>query len=174
MRTAKFPVVALLVLVCATKVAVAADDKAKIANIESAATEIAQIQKDKGSDAGYTAVRECYDREFPGAKTLSPKLERCMTQDIILSNAASALSSQLDVQTREKTGQGDPEAVTRAMVERLAQIFTRFNVSEEDGVAFNRLVNERGTLAYARTMFPGDVPAKNPAPAKNQPPAKKK
>jgi hypothetical protein len=137
----------------------AADDAARIVNIEKAATEIGAIQKAKGADGAFATIQECYRKELAAARTLTRELERCMAQDIIVSQMSASFYAKISQAARQKAGVPEPDAVTNEMVQRVVGVFRRFKIAEQDSREFARLVNERGTSAYGRTMFPDQSPA---------------
>ena len=128
-------------------------------NIEKAAAEIAAVQAKSGADGAFAAIEACYRRELAGATSLTRELEACMAQDIIMSKVSAAFYASLNPEVRRQAGGPEPEAVTRAMLERVIGAFARFKVPEDDARAFNQIVRTRGMEAY-RARFPQQVPAK--------------
>jgi hypothetical protein len=129
-------------------------------NIEKAAAEIAAVQTKSGADGAFAAIGECYQRELARATSLTRELEACMAQDIIVSKVSAAFYASLDAELRKQAGGPEPEAVTRAMLQRVLGTFASFKVPEDDVRAFNQIVQTRGMEAYGRARFPQQFPAK--------------
>ena len=132
----------------------------RVQNIEKAAAEIAVFQKEHGANGAFAVIMECYNRELPNATALSPQLEACMAQDIVVSKVTVAFYSSLSPEGRKIPGVPDPDAVQKAMQERIVGIIVRFHVPEEDALAFNGIVKTKGMEAYAHARFPDQFPKK--------------
>jgi hypothetical protein len=148
---------------CAAWLAVIASATAQPAldragNVEKAAAEIAAVQVKSGADGAFAAIDACYRRELARAISLTRELEACMAQDIIVSKVSAAFYASLDPEGRRQAGGPEPEAVTRAMLERVIGAFARFKVPEDDARAFNQIVRTRGMEAY-RAGFLQQFPA---------------
>jgi len=76
----------------------------RVQNIEKAAAEIGAIQKKSGSDGAFAAISECYKRELAQATALTPQLEACMAQDIIVSQVTAAFYSRISAEGRRMAG----------------------------------------------------------------------
>jgi len=126
----------------------------RIANIERAASEIGTIEAANGADGAMAAVQQCYASELPAASSLTPRLEACMTQDLIVSKVSAAFYGRLDADMRKRIGSPEPDEIRAAMVGRVVGVFARFKVAEADGVSFNALVDRYGVAAYAKARFP--------------------
>src|SRR6185295_16306499 len=88
-------------------------------NIEKAAAEIAAVQAKSGADGAFAAIEACYQRELARATSLTRELEACMAQDIIVSRISAAFYASLNPEGRRQAGGPEPEAVTRAMLQRV-------------------------------------------------------
>jgi hypothetical protein len=137
---------------------VAAQPADRVENIEKAAAEIAAIQKERGANGASTAIIECYERELANATALTPQLEACMAQDIVVSQVSAAFFSGMSAEARNRGS--DPNAVMKAMQERVVGTMARFHVPEKDALAFSGIVKTKGMEAYARARFPGQFPEK--------------
>lgn len=106
-------------------------------NIENAAAEIGAIQKKNGSDGAFAAINECYKRELAHATALTPQLEACMAQDIVVSQVTagfySKICSRLSQEQCRTAGAEEPEAVLKAMNVRVARTMLRFKVPQVFG-----------------------------------------
>jgi hypothetical protein len=141
---------------------VAADNNSpeRIRNIENAATEIAKIQKAEGANGAFKSIAECYKRELSDAPTLTLKLEACMAQDIIISQITAALYSSMPAAARGMGGVSTPDAVMKAMEDRVVGTMGRFHVPQDDALAFSGIVKTKGVEAYARARAPEQFPEK--------------
>ena len=132
----------------------------RVQNIEKAAAEIGAIQKKSGSDGAFAAISECYKRELAQATALTPQLEACMAQDIIVSQVTAAFYSRISAEGRRMAGGGEePDAILKAMRGRVVGTMARFKVPQEDALTFSGIVKTRGMEAYGRAQFPDQFPA---------------
>ncbi|WP_426423873.1 hypothetical protein [Bradyrhizobium genosp. A] len=132
----------------------------RVSNIEKAAAEIGTIQKKGGSDGAFAAIDACYKRELAHATALTPQLEACMAQDIVVSQVTAAFYSRISAEGRRRAGGEEPDAVLKAMTGRVAGTMARFKVPQDDARVFSGIVNARGMEAYGRAQFPDQFPAK--------------
>jgi len=143
-----------------TNVAAQPATSSRVRNIEKAAEEIAAIQKKSGSNGAFAAINECYKRELARATALTPQLEACVAQDIVVSQVTAAFFSRLSPEGRRMAGGEEPDAVLKAMQGRVIGTMARFKVPQDDALAFNGIVKTRGMEAYGRAQFPDQFPAK--------------
>jgi hypothetical protein len=152
---------AFVMAILGTNVAAQTAVSDRVRNIEKAAAEIGAIQKKSGSDGAFAAINECYKRELVRATALTPQLEACMTQDIIVSQVTAAVYSRISAEGRRMAGGEEPDAVLKAMRGRVVGTMARFKVPQDDALVFNGIVKTRGMEAYGRAQFPDQFPAKN-------------
>lgn len=145
---------AFLLAILSTTIAAQTVAPDRVRNIENAAAEIGTIQKKSGSEGAFAAINECYKRELAQAKALTPQLEACMTQDIIVSQVTAAFYSRL------MAGGQKSDAVLKAMTDRVVGTMARFKVPQDDARAFTGIVKTRGMEAYGRAQWPDQSPAK--------------
>ena len=149
---------AFVLAVIATNVAAQTASSDRVRNIENATAEIAAIQKTGGANGAFAAIIECYKRELAAAIALTPQLEACMAQDIVVSQVTASFYSGMSAEAR---GSGtDPDAVMKAMQGRVVGTMGRFHVPQDDALAFTGIVKTKGMEAYARARFPGQFPEK--------------
>lgn len=152
MHRATFRNIALVaLLVCATD-AVAQLDARRIENIKKAAFEIGKLQQQHGSNGAFKSIQACYGRELASAKNLSPALEACMTQDILVSQTSAAMFARNTPEARKKYGFPEPDDVMKAMAKRIINIYARFQVNPEVARSFQDAVKTHGAAAYAATF----------------------
>jgi hypothetical protein len=132
----------------------------RIHNVETAAAQIAAIQNKAGANGAFAAIDACYKRELARAMSLTPELEGCMTQDIIVSDVTAALYASVSAEARRLAGAPDPGTVKKAMAQRVAGTFARFKVPEANARAFLPIVRTNGMEAYARARHSDQWPAK--------------
>jgi hypothetical protein len=126
----------------------------RMSNIEKAAAEIAAVQKKSGSSGAFAAINDCYTREFARTTVLTPQLEACMAEDIIVSYVTA------EVHSRYPTRGGNPDAVIQAMTDLVVAVIRRFHMPPEDAHALIEIAKTRGIKAYARAQYPDQFPAK--------------
>jgi hypothetical protein len=151
---------AFVLAILGTNVAAQPAVSTRVRNIEKAAEEIGAIQKRSGADGAFAAINECYRRELARATALTPQLEACMAQDIVVSQVTAAFYSRLSPEGRRMAGGEEPGAVLKAMQGRVVGTMTRFKVPQDDALAFSGIVKTRGMEAYGRVQFPDQFPAK--------------
>jgi hypothetical protein len=130
-----------------------------VQNIEKAAAEIGAIQKKSGSDGAFAAISECYKRELAQVTALTPQLEACMAQDIIVAQVTAAFYSRISAEGRRMAGGEEPDAILKAMRGRVVGTMARFKVPQEDALTFSGIVKTRGMDAYSKAQFPDQFPA---------------
>lgn len=151
---------AFVLAILGTNVAAQTAVSDRVRNIENAAAEIGAIQKKNGSDGAFAAINECYKRELAHATALTPQLEACMAQDIVVSQATAAFYSRISAKGRRVAGAEEPEAVLEAMNGRVVGTMARFKVPQNAALVFSGIVKTRGMEAYGRAQFPDQFPAK--------------
>jgi hypothetical protein len=151
---------ALTLAIFGTNVAAQTASSDRVRNIEKAAAEIGAIQKTSGANRAFATIIECYTRELAGATALSPQLEACMAQDIVVSQLTATVYSRMSAESRRMGGGADPDAVLKAMQERVLGTMTRFHVPQDDALVFSGIVKTKGMEAYARAQYPGQFPGK--------------
>ena len=77
-----------------------------------------------------------------------------MAEDIIVSHVTA------EVYSRYPTTGRDPDAVIKAMTDRVVAIISRFYMPPEDAHAFIEIAKTQGIKAYARAQYPDQFPAK--------------
>lgn len=150
--------VAFALTVIGTTVGAQTPSSERVGNVEKAAAEIAAIQKEGGANGAFEAIIDCYKRELTDATALTPQLEACMAQDIIVSQVSASFFSSMSPAARG-TG-SDPDAIMKAMQGRVLGTMNRFHVPQYDALAFSGIVKSKGMEAYARARFPGQFPEK--------------
>ena len=129
-----------------TDVAAQTGTSDRVRNVENAAAEIAAIQKKSGSEGAFAAIDQCYQRELARAKALTPPLEACMAQDIIVSQVTAAFYSKLPPMAQKS------DVVLKAMTDRVVGTMSRFNVPQDDARAFTAIVKTQGMAAYGKAL----------------------
>jgi hypothetical protein len=129
-----------------------------------AAEDIAKLQAKQGSNGAFESIDRCYRRELAQAQELTPGLEACMTQDIIVSRVSASFMESLSTDWRTVPGAMDPAKLRKDMSDRVTRVFEKFHATGPDLAAFNIVVSKLGTAAYNHAAFPDKFPA--PAPAK--------
>jgi hypothetical protein len=151
---------AFALAVLGTNVAAQTAAPDRVRNIENAAAEIGAIQKKSGSDGAFAAINACYKRELARATALTPQLEACMAQDIVVSQVTATLYSRISAEGRGMAGGEEPDALLKAMTGRVVGTMARFKVPQDDARVFSGIVKTRGMEAYGRAQFPDQFPAK--------------
>ena len=151
---------AFVLAILATNAAAETAVSDRVRNIEKAAAEIGVIQKKGGSDGAFAAINECYKRELARARALTPQLEACMAQDVVVSQVTAAVYSRLPAEGRRMAGGEEPDAILRAMTGRVIGTMTRFKVPQDEALVFSGIVKTRGMEAYGRAQFPDQFPEK--------------
>jgi len=154
-------ITALAITVIGTAAMADGSPSDRIQNIESAAANIAVIQKASGSNGAFAATAECYKRELlPDTTTLTLNLEACLAEDIIVSQVTAALYSSMPAEVRKMGGGIDPDAIMKAMQRRVVGTMKHLHVPQDDVLAFSGIVKTKGMEAYAHARFPENFPEK--------------
>jgi hypothetical protein len=127
-------------------------DADRAANVTKAAKEIGLIHGSKGANGASAAVEACYARVLPRAKALTQELEACMTQDMLVSQMAAAVSRQLSPEARKNGGLSEPDVYQKVVTKRWMDLFTKFGVSVDEGKKFSQLVNTQGFQVFSIAM----------------------
>jgi hypothetical protein len=151
--------VAFALTILSSIVAARAATPDQVNNVQKAAAEIAAIQAKNGADGAFAAINECYKRELAHAAALTPGLEACLAQDMIVSKITAAVYTRRSAEGLRIAGGAEPDAVIKAMTQRVVGTFVRFKVSEDDVLAFGRIVQTQGMEAYGKQRFPNQFPA---------------
>jgi hypothetical protein len=96
---------AFVLAILGTNVAAQTAASDRVRNIEKAAAEIGAVKKKSGADGAFAAINECYKRELPRATALTPQLEACMAQDIIVSQVSAAFYTGISAEGRAAKNQ---------------------------------------------------------------------
>jgi hypothetical protein len=151
-----------IALVCACAVVSASSARAenaeRIANIRKAATEIAAAVSAKGAKETLAGIVDCYRRELAVAKSLTPNLETCMAQDIIVSKISAAFYSKIGKAGRRVLRSPDPKAVMDAMQQRVNVTLQKFSMSERAAHELDQLVEKYGVEAYRKAERLQELP----------------
>jgi hypothetical protein len=120
----------------------------KLDNIRQSAAEIGVIQKERGFFGAQAAVRACYDEAKQPGKTYGKEIERCITQDYVISQAAASLYGSVSPEARRLSNSPEPAAVIEGMSQRIVQAMAHFRVPQQDALQLIALVKEYGLPAF--------------------------
>lgn len=160
MKRTTSAITAFVLTIFCTNVAAQTASSDRVQNIEKAAAEIAAVQKANGANGAFAAIIQCYERALADATALTPQLEACMAQDIVVSQITAAFYSGMSAEGRRMGGGADPDAVMKAMQGRVVGTMARFKVPQDDALTFSGIVKTKGMEAYSRARYPGQFPEK--------------
>ena len=121
----------------------------KVENIRRSATEIRSIHNEKGFLGAQEAVRICYEDAKQPGKKYGKDLEKCVTQDFVISQTAANVFAQVSPEARRLSNSPDPDYVIQAMSKRIVEGMIHFNVPEQDARGLIALIKEHGLHAFA-------------------------
>ena len=123
------------------------------ANIKSAAERLAGILKSRGAAGAYKFISDCY-----GTQTLAEKygegLEACIAQDYMLSEVAAAIYARIPPDKRKEMGVVDPLDLAKAFSRRAGSALAQYKMTEADGNALKKLVDEHGLPVFTKATLP--------------------
>jgi hypothetical protein len=120
----------------------------KVDNIRQAAAEIRLAQKERGFFGAQADVRGCYDAAKQPGKSYGREIERCVTQDYLISHAAAGLYASVSPEARRLSNSPEPGVVIERMAKRIVEAMAHFRVPERDARQFIALVKEHGLPAF--------------------------
>jgi hypothetical protein len=120
----------------------------KVDNIRQAAADIRVAQKERGFFGAQAEVRACYDEAKQPSKSYGREIERCVTQDYVLSQAAASLYASVSPEARRLSNSPEPGVVIESMAKRIVEAMAHFRVPERDARQFIALVKEHGLPAF--------------------------
>lgn len=157
---------AAIALVWATAGHAATPGWDRIANVESAATQIGEIQVRQGVEQAFKFISACY-KTHGLASAYSKAFEGCIAQDYIVSKTLAQVYTQVPRETLEKMGAPTAEKIDQSFQQRAAGAFALYKRTPEDALALRGIVEARGLPVFLKIVFPkaGEPP---------QPPIQKK
>jgi hypothetical protein len=130
----------------------------RIENVKAAAIQLAEWQKNKGLIGALAEINVCYGRELAGADRLTRGLEACLAQDIMNAKVTAQLYRSLSPEAQRISGSPTPEAVLRAMAQRVVGVVARLRMPAEEARQLNRQVEEHGLPSLLKAQFPKAKP----------------
>lgn len=136
-----------------------------VANIKDAASRLAMLHKQQGSQGVLKFLDACYKTQLLFSD-YSKGLESCMAQDYIHAQVLARVYASIPIAERQRLGTPSPEGISNAMGDRLVAAFAQYKVPVKDAEEFKRLVDKHGTPVFVKAVFPpknkdADKPAQN-------------
>jgi hypothetical protein len=140
----------------------------RIANVETAANQIGEIQARQGVEQAFKFISACY-KTHGLASNYSKSFEGCIAQDYIVSKTLAQVYSRLPRETLDRMGAPTAEKIDQSFQQRAASAFELYKRTPEDALALRGIVEARGLPVFLNIVFPksaADVPS--PSPQKKQ------
>ena len=125
----------------------------RIANVESAATQIGQIQSQAGIEQAFKFISACY-KTHGLASAYSKAFEGCIAQDYIVSRALVQIYERVPPDALAKMNAPTPQQIDQSFQNRAAAAFAQYHRPPEDALALRGIVEARGIPVFFKLVFP--------------------
>lgn len=123
------------------------------ANIKDAAKRLAEIQIARGAAGTYKFITACY-----GTHTIAEKftagLEACIAQDYMLTEVLATIYARVPAEKRREMKAVEPEELARGLSQRVGTVLSQYKMTEQEGLALKKLVDEHGLPIFAKATLP--------------------
>jgi hypothetical protein len=140
----------------------------QVANIKSAATQIADIQKRDGAQGAMRFISACY-KTHGLATAYSKFFESCIAQDYMQSRALALVYARVPSETLKKSGAPSPADVAKFLDGRLSAAFSQYDIKPSEGQDLIRLIETHGMPVFLSTVFPDSDRSSQPPSQTNRP-----
>jgi hypothetical protein len=134
----------------------------RIANVESAATQIGQIQAQAGIEQAFKFISACY-KTHGLATAYSKAFEGCIAQDYIVSRALVQIYERVPPEALAKMNAPSPQQIDQSFQNRAAAAFAQYKRPPEDALALRGVVEARGVPVFFKLVFPDKQPSSEPS-----------
>lgn len=125
----------------------------QVKNIKEVAVRIAKIQRARGAAKAFDHIVACYKTHGASSK-YSRYFEGCIAQDYIHTQALAAIYSRVPPEDLKKMGAPSPKLLAKAMGNRVASAFAKYDVPVAKANAFKDLVDKHGFDPFSKIVFP--------------------
>ena len=125
----------------------------RIANVESAAKQIGEVQAQAGVEKAFNFISACY-KTHGLASAYSKAFEGCIAQDYLVSKTLVQIYERVPKGTLEKSGAPSPEQIDQSFKARAASAFAQYKRSPEDALALRGVVEQHGVPVFLKIVFP--------------------
>jgi len=141
----------------------------QVANIEEAATRLAQMQRTRGATRTFAFIDACY-KTHSLSTNYTRAFEACIAQDYMETQILALIYSRLPPKTLKSMGAPTPRLLAESMGKRITAAFATYDVPVARIKAFKKLVDEHGFPIFFKALFPGvDMPVpKHGLPSKDE------
>jgi hypothetical protein len=137
----------------------------RVANVESAAKQIGEVQAQAGVEKAFSFISACY-KTHGLASAYSKAFEGCIAQDYLVSKTLVQIYERVPKEVLEKNGAPSPEKIDQSFKNRTASAFAQYKRSPEDALALRGVVEQHGVPVFLKIVFPGNQAGANAAPEK--------
>jgi hypothetical protein len=134
----------------------------RIANVESAAKQIGEVQAQAGVEKAFNFISACY-KTHGLASAYSKAFEGCIAQDYLVSRTLVQIYERVPKEVLEKNGAPSPEKIDQSFKNRAASAFAQYKRPPEDALALRGVVEQHGVPVFLKIVFP-DNGNKSPNP----------
>lgn len=127
----------------------------RVANVESAAKQIGEVQVQAGVEKAFSFISACY-KTHGLASAYSKAFEGCIAQDYLVSKTLVQIYERVPKEVLEKNGAPSPEKIDQSFKNRAANAFAQYKRSPEDALALRGVVEQHGVPVFLKIVFPGD------------------
>ena len=125
----------------------------RAANIKDAAERLAGLQKERGALAAYKFISACYGTHMLASK-YTQGLEACIAQDYMLTEVMTSIYARIPAEKRKEMGTVDPDQLARGMSQRVGAALTQYKMTEADGLALKKMIDQHGLPVFAKQTLP--------------------
>ena len=131
----------------------AAIDWDRAANIKGAATQLAALHRNQGSQGVLKFLDACY-RTHLLASEFNAGVEACLAQDYMHSQALARIYARVPPDVREKNKNPSPEEISKGFADRFVATFAQYKLAAADATQFKALVDKHGLPVFLKGVFP--------------------
>ena len=125
----------------------------RIANVESAARQIGEVQAQAGVEKAFNFISACY-KTHGLASAYSKAFEGCIAQDYLVSKTLVQTYERVPKDVLEKNGAPSPEKIDQSFKNRAASAFAQYKRTPEDALALRGVVEQHGVPVFLKIVFP--------------------
>ena len=131
----------------------AAPDWDRVANVKSAAAQIAEIQAQGGADRAFNFIAACY-KTHGLASAYSKAFEGCIAQDVMLTQALALIYEKIDPEMLRKKGAPTRDQLVASLNQRINGAFGQYGLPASEWEALKKIVEQHGLPVFFKIVFP--------------------
>ena len=125
----------------------------RVANVKSAAAQIAEIQAQGGADRAFQFIAACY-KTHGLASAYSKAFEGCIAQDVMLTQALALIYEKIDPEMLRKKGAPTRDQLVASLNQRINGAFGQYGLPASEWEALEKIVEQHGLPVFFKIVFP--------------------